>query len=92
MRTKNIELYNKILKMISKGMKQAEIVSELDCSYTTISSAKKWAEKEAKKETKAEKISNSQYEYAINMLLKNKFFPSVWKKAINKYLIKGDSK
>jgi uncharacterized protein YjcR len=78
--------------MISKGMKQAEIVSQLDCSYTTISSAKKWAEKEAKKEIKVEKPSDSSYEYAINMVLKNKFFPSVWKKAINKYLIQGGTK
>jgi uncharacterized protein YjcR len=86
MRTKNINLYEKILKMITKGMKQTEIVSELECSYTTISSAKKWAEKEAKKEVKSEKIANSRYEYTINMLLKNKFFPATWKKAIKKYL------
>lgn len=89
MRTKNVILYEKILKMITKGMKQVEIVSELECSYTTIASAKKWAESQAKKETKAQKTDKSNYEYAINMLLKNKFFPSTWKKKINTYLEGG---
>lgn len=86
MRTKNISLYQKILKLIAKGVKQAEIVAELSCSYTTIISAKKWAESQAKKESKLEKKGSSLYEYAIDMLLKNKFFPSTWKKAINRYL------